>query len=348
MAVARLCPRLRKRTSYCAPQRDTIPDPLLILMGPTYHGWVRPLPILLGQFPARDPSGAVDELRRTVSDLRAEFPRVTMMVFPEYHTCRVSSRPDQRHDAYQQIAEPLDGPRVRALRQIAADAGVWLLPGTVIEQSSHGELFNTAIVCSPDGGLAGAYRKAFPWRPFEQLTPGTGFTTVDLPGIGRVGLAICYDLWFPEVARQLAWMGAEVIIYPTQTSTSDRDQELVLARAAAITNQVFVVSVDAAAPDGVGRSIVVDPEGIVRVAAPSETPAVVTDVIDLDAVTRVREYGTRGLNRVWSQFRDGDPVLELPVYGGSITPAAWHPDHHQRPKGAAVTGGTAQATEACN
>jgi hypothetical protein len=86
-----------------------------------------------------------------------------------------------------------------------------------------------------------------------------------------------------------------------------------------------VVSLNAAAPVGTGQSIVVDPEGLVRVQAPSEAPANLTDVIDLDEVERVRTYGTCGLNRLWSQFRPEDPVLELAVYRGSIDPTAWEP-----------------------
>jgi predicted amidohydrolase len=281
--------------------------------------------LVVAQAPARDPGSASEELCEDVARLHVEFPEAKMLLYPEYHTCRVQKLPSGLRAAYESIAEPLDGPRVQVLCAAAAEAGVWLVPGTVIEAGSNGELFNTAIICSPQGELAGYYRKAFPWRPFEPFTPGTEFTVVHVPGIGKIGLGICYDLWFPEVARQLAWMGADVIIYPAQTSTSDRDQELVLARAAAIANQVFVVSVNAAAPDGVGRSIVVDPEGIVRVVAPSEAPATVTDVLDLDAVTRVRSLGTRGLNRVWAQMRDDDPALPLSVYDGAMTPGNWRP-----------------------
>jgi hypothetical protein len=69
-----------------------------------------------------------------------------------------------------------------------------------------------------------------------------------LPGFGRVGLSICYESWFPELARHLAWRGAEVILNPTLTPTADRPQELVLARAQAIVNQVYVVGVHGAAP----------------------------------------------------------------------------------------------------
>ncbi len=73
---------------------------------------------------------------------------------------------------------------------------------------------------------------------------------MDLAGIGRVGLNICYDAWFPEVSRQLAWMGAEVILNVVKTTAPDRRQELVLAKANAIVNQVFVVSVNCAGPAG--------------------------------------------------------------------------------------------------
>jgi len=98
----------------------------------------------------------------------------------------------------------------------------------------------------------------------------------------------------------------------------------VLARANAITNQVFVISVNAAAPLGTGRSVVVDPEGRVRVGA-AEAPTVLTDVLDLDDVTRVRTFGTAGLNRMWDQFRDADEPLELPLYQGRMDPKRWRP-----------------------
>ena len=75
-------------------------------------------------------------------------------------------------------------------------------------------------------------------------------------------------LWFPEVIRHLAWMGAELVVIPTQTSTRDPAEELVLVRASAIQNQVFVVAANAAAPVGTGRSILADPEGLVRFLAP--------------------------------------------------------------------------------
>lgn len=225
----------------------------------------------------------------------------------------------------QAAAEPLEGPRVKELKQLAADLGIWLVPGSVCERGPEGQLFNTQLVLSPEGELAGYYRKVFPWRPFEPYDPGDRFTTVDLAGVGRVGLNICYDAWFPEVSRQLAWMGAEVILNVVKTTTPDRRQELVLAKANAIVNQVFVVSVNCAGPTGKGLSIIVDPEGNTLAEAPDDAPVLLTAELDLAAVEHVRTHGTENLNRPWSQFRDCEDAVELPVYQGRISPATWAP-----------------------
>jgi predicted amidohydrolase len=285
------------------------------------------LPLLLVQAPSRPPASATEELHEEVTGLLAEFPATQMVVCPEFHLCAVNGGPDERRREYEELAEPLSGPRTQQLREIARQAGVWLLPGTMPERGDDGALYNTALALSPEGEIAASYRKIFPWRPTEPFKPGRGFVVFDVPGTGRIGLVIGYDLWYPEVARQLAWMGADVLLHPTQTP-HDRTQELVLARAAAITNQVFVVSVNSAAPVGTGRSVVVDPEGIVHGQAPSEMSLALADVIDLDQVARVRTFGTCGLDRMWSQFRPDDASLELPVYQGAIDPLLWEPGTH--------------------
>ena len=150
--------------------------------------------------------------------------------------------------------------------------------------------------------------------------PGDDFVTFDIPDVGRVGLAICYDGFFPEVIRQLAWLGAEVVIQPTLTTTSDREAELIAARANAIFNQLYVVNVNAAQPAALGRSLVVDPEGLVRAQA-GEGEELVTDVLDLEAVERVRSFGVAGVSRMWEQLDSLDGAgPELPMYGGRIRP----------------------------
>jgi formamidase len=199
-----------------------------------------------------------------------------------------------------------------ALSRIARDAGTWLVPGSLYERADDGRIHNTALAFAPDGELVARYRKVFPWQPYESSTPGDCFVTFDIPDVGRLGLSICYDGSFPETCRQLAWMGAEVVLQPSLTTTSDRSQEIVMARANAIFNQLYVVSLNAGAPAALGRSAIVDPEGLVRLQA-GEGEELLTDVLDLDAVTRVREHGTAGVSRLWEQAtRSLQPPLGRP------------------------------------
>lgn len=257
-----------------------------------------------------------------VQALLASFPQLRLIVYPELHL--FGDTPSHK-EALLARAEPLSGPRIKALGELAGDLGLWLVPGSVCERGPEGQLFNTALAFSPQGRLAAWYRKVFPWRPYEPFDPGDRFVTFDLEGIGRAGFSICYDAWFPEVTRHLAWMGAEVVLNLVKTTTCDRAQEVVLARANAIVNQVFVVSVNCAGPVGTGQSVIVDPEGLVRVAASGANQTVLTDVIELEHVPRVRKFGTAGLTRPWDQFQPTDPPLSLPLYGGSINPQRWSP-----------------------
>ncbi|MGH3358854.1 MAG: carbon-nitrogen hydrolase family protein [Nocardioidaceae bacterium] len=279
-----------------------------------------PLPIALVQTPAHpadDFEGFLDSVRAVVR----RRPSVRLVVYPELHLCGPND--GAATAAPEALAQPLAGERDTALAAVAAELGVWLVPGSVYERRPDGHIHNTATLYSPTSGRVAAYRKIFPWRPYETCTPGGEFVVADLGEYGRVGLSICYDAWFPEVARHLAWLGADLIVNVVQTATIDRDQELVLTRATAITNQVFIASVNAATPTGLGRSLLVDPEGRVRVEAAGGEPCVLTDVIDLGEAERVRTYGTAGLNRPWSQFGTGDVALDLPLYSGKIDPSSW-------------------------
>jgi predicted amidohydrolase len=171
----------------------------------------------------------------------------------------------------------------------------------------------------------------FPWSPYEVgTTAGDEFCVFDVPEVGRFGLCICYDMWFPEVSRTLAWMGAEVILQPTMTPTSDRDLELVISQANAIFNQCYFISLNGVGPYGGGRSQIVDPDGrILQQAGDNET--ILTEILDLDHVTRTREYGTIGLAQTLKQIRDSGQ--HFPVYEdgrvqaggfGDLGPLAFH------------------------
>lgn len=285
----------------------------------------RPLPVALAQVSQKLATDPIPDFASDVEAMLRRFPQTRLVAYPELHLCGVDgSRPDTT-EQLEEAAEPIDGSRTKLLAELAGDLNVWLLPGSMCERGEDGSLFNTALAFSPDGELAAWYRKIFPWRPYEPYVPGDRFVVFDAVGIGRLGFSICYDAWFPEVARHLAWLGAEVIVNPVRTTTSDRAQEVLLARANAIVNQVFVLSVNAASPEGTGRSLIVDPEGRIRAEAPGTGSAILTDVLDLDMVRHTRTYGTAGLNRMWSQFTDTDAPVELPLYQGRIDPARWYP-----------------------
>ena len=249
--------------------------------------------------------GNIDRMDRKLARIKDRYSWVRLVLFSEL--CVFGNDP--------RWAQPVPGEATDRLCDLARRHDLWLVPGSLSE-SSGGRVFNTAPVISPAGDLVTSYRKLYPWRPREICAAGSRFCVFDLPSIGRLGLTICYDQWFPEVIRQLTWMGAEVILNPTMTTTADRKLELTLARANAVTNQIYVASVNGLGHGGNGRSIIVDPEGHVLAQA-DETETVLAVRLDLDRVTRIREKGTLGQCQVLKSFRDGGH--RFPVYEKGAT-----------------------------
>lgn len=242
--------------------------------------------------------------------LMARFPWVQMVVFSEL----AAFGPLPGH------AQTLPGPAEDAFREMAAKHQIWLLPGSIFEAA--GDLvYNTASVIDPNGYVVGRYRKMFPFLPYENhVEPGTDFLVFDVPDIGRFGVSICYDMWFPETSRTLSSLGAEVILHPTMTDTIDRDVELSIARATAVTNQCYFFDINGVGDGGVGSSIVVGPAGyIIHQSGGGEEMIPVE--INLDRVRRERETGIRSLGQPLKSFRDR-PV-EFPVYQRSAESEAY-------------------------
>jgi formamidase len=262
---------------------------------------VRSLPIAALQTSpvAHDPQATLRRMDEQVARVMKVAPATRLVMFPELYLAALPPALEP-HDDRDELAVEVPGALTESLGAIARRNGVWLVPGSVYERGENDKVHNTCLVLSPDGELVATYRKVFPWQPHEACAPGDSFVTFDVPDVGRIGLSICYDGSFPETCRELAWMGAEVVLQPSLTTTSDRDQELVMARANAIFNQLYVVSLNAGSPAGLGRSVIVDPEGLVRLQA-GDGEELLTDVLDLDAVTRVREFGTAGVSRLWDQ-----------------------------------------------
>lgn len=277
--------------------------------------------VALAQVTQRPFTDDLTDYAQNVEKILSGSSGIQMVVHPELHLFGS----DMTLPSLQSIARSLDSKYIKELGKIARDFGVWLVPGSIVEPAPNDGVYNTAIVFNPAGELVASYRKIFPWRPSEPFTMGTEFSVFDLPGLGRVGLNICYDIWFPEVTRQLTWMGAEAVINLVRTTTPDRKQELVLVQATAIVNQIYILSINAAAPIAMGKSLVVDPDGDVIKQISDDKESIIYTNIDFDRVAHIRREGTAGTNRMWEQFLPTDPIINLPVYEGRISPRTWRP-----------------------
>ncbi|HEX5714342.1 MAG TPA: carbon-nitrogen hydrolase family protein [Solirubrobacterales bacterium] len=199
-------------------------------------------------------------------------------------------------------AEPLDGPSLGAARAWTRELGIHLLAGSIAERGEGEKASNTSVLIGPDGEDLAVYRKihmfdvdagGVSYRESEHEQPGSEVVTAPV-GELIAGLAVCYDLRFPELFRILALRGARVLTLPSAfTTATGRDHWEVLLRARAIENQAFVVApnqVGTAPPhfDSFGHSAIVDPWGKVLASAPEGECFVAAD-LDLTAQDEVRE-----------------------------------------------------------
>jgi len=176
----------------------------------------RPLTVALAQFAMSAEPAA--NLERAVTMIREAAARKAAIVcLPELFRSPYFCVQEQCERDY---SEEIPGTVGAVLAEEARTLGVAIIGGSVYERSGQGKLYNTSLVISSRGELLGTYRKVhIPHDPafFEKnyFEPGDqGFKVFDL-GVAKVGVLICYDQWFPEAARCLALMGAEIIFYPT-------------------------------------------------------------------------------------------------------------------------------------
>jgi len=174
-------------------------------------------------------------------------------------------------------AEPIPGPTSEALRQCAIRHGLWLVAGSICERSDPpGRGYNTSLFFGPDGSTLATYRKL---HLFDANVPGNvnvcesqhmaagSDVVVAHTEIANFGLAICYDLRFPELFRQLSRRGMEVLLFPSAfLAATGRDHWHVLVRARAIENQCYVVAANQCGRHterlaSYGHSLIVDPWG---------------------------------------------------------------------------------------
>ena len=226
-------------------------------------------------------------------------------------------------DDYRAAAEPLDGgPSVEAMSLWARSLGITLVGGSITERREGREkLSNTSCVFDPEGALVAVYRKihlfdvevaGHIYRESEAEEPGTE------PVVARVedwavGLSVCYDVRFPELYRILALEGAELATVPAHfTTPTGKDHWQVLLRARAIENQYYVAAagqVGETLPGkpAYGRSLIVDPWGIVLAQAPDEE-TVITAEIDRVRLRDIRAKLPSLANRQADAYRWPTPA----------------------------------------
>jgi predicted amidohydrolase len=200
-------------------------------------------------------------------------------------------------------AEPLDGPSLSGARGWARALGIHLLAGSISEEEDEGEKpSNTSVLIGPDGEDIAVYRKihmfdvdagGVSYRESAHEQAGNEVVAAPLGDL-VAGMTVCYDLRFPELFRILALRGARLILVPSAfTLATGRDHWEVLLRARAIENQLFVLApnqVGEAPPhySSFGRSMIIDPWGVVLATAPDEECFVAAE-LDLAVLDRVRE-----------------------------------------------------------
>ncbi|MGI8633194.1 MAG: carbon-nitrogen hydrolase family protein [Solirubrobacterales bacterium] len=248
---------------------------------------------------------AATRLLRRAAGAGAEFA-----VLPEKWLCLGSA------EALAGSAEALDGPSLTAIAGLAGNLGLAVVAGSIVER--HGDhLHNTSVLFDREGRHVAAYRKI---HMFDVEVEGTAYRESDLERAGtepvlaplgdrRVGLTVCYDLRFPELYRELAVAGAELITCPAAfTAATGRDHWEVLVRARAIENQLFVVAAGqygTAEPHyrSYGRSMIVDPWGTVLATAPDVAETVVVADLDFCRMAELRERFPSLANRRPGAYR---------------------------------------------
>jgi predicted amidohydrolase len=200
-------------------------------------------------------------------------------------------------------AQPLDGPAITWARAAARELGIDLVAGSISERGEvDARLRNTCVHVGPDGEIHASYRKVHMfdvvvdgtvYRESEHEQAGDELVVSQTAGGVELGLSVCYDIRFPELYRILAIRGARVFTVPAAfTVPTTRDHWEVLLRARAIEDQAFVVAANqigehAPGMRSGGRSMIVDPWGIVLASAADGEGHIVAD-LDLDAQARIR------------------------------------------------------------
>ena len=220
-----------------------------------------------------DPAVNLEKAKALCAQAREAF-RPEVLVFPEMFMSFFPWETDR--DRVLAAAQPLDGPFVTGMQELAKRYGMWLVFGMTeaVEDPEDRRCRNTIVVLDEKGALLSAYRKthlydAFGYRESDLIKPGDRlFDPIETP-FGRIGLFTCYELRFPEVARDQRRKGADILLMPTAWASgplkSLHFRTLITARA--LENGVYVLACDQCGCGTIGESLAVDPLGVTLASA---------------------------------------------------------------------------------
>jgi N-carbamoylputrescine amidase len=269
-----------------------------------------------------DPDENITKAERFVREAAARGARLILLqeLFETLYFCQV-----EKPEFYDLAASLEENRAVRHFASLARELGV-VLPVSFYEQKNQAH-YNAVAVIDADGGILGVYRKThIPDGPgYEEkyyFNPGdTGFQVWDTRAC-RIGVGICWDQWFPETARSMALMGAEILLYPTAIGSEPQDpdydsrdhwQLCMRGHAAAnmmpvlAANRVGTETIDDAQQTFYGSSFITDHTGRLLAEMDRTTEGIILATLDLEAMRRARCS--------WGVFRDRRPGL----YGTLLT-----------------------------
>lgn len=289
----------------------------------------------------QDKDKSLKETERLVTQLQGQ-QATDLILLQELHCTQYFCQTEDTD--FFDLAEPLDGPSAQRISTLAKTQNC-VVVGSIFERRCAGVYHNTALVFERDGSLAGYYRKMhIPDDPgfYEKFyfTPGdahtnhgsSGFTPVQT-SVGKLGVLVCWDQWYPEAARLMALAGADLLLYPTAIGWDPNDEEEekirqqqaweVIQRSHSVANHLPVLVANRVGhesdPSGQtqgihfwGNSFISGPQGEILARADSQTSQFLHAEINLQR--------TENLRRIWPYFRDRRVDAYADLTKRSLTP----------------------------
>lgn len=225
--------------------------------------------------------------------------------------------------------DTIPGKVTEELSKIAREYGIYFMPGSMLEREGDGadrKMYNSIPIFGPDGELIDVHRKMCPYYPVEShITKGERYVTFDIKEKDiKIGVLNCHDWCFPEISRNLALMGAEILIRPAMDPEGLYELCKTLAPARAFENQAYFISLNCTGKYlgtyNYGHTMIAGPDGRILYEADNR-PMSFTMTFDVDRVRDARRYGTNYTDQLLRQLKVFNPPMpyaenfgDAPIY----------------------------------